>query len=189
MKIEDALLGCTVDATAVEDLAAWCRAAADGGADAVELAGGLREETGLGEAASACREAQTLCFIRDDAALAGRIAADGVVLSGTAEAIGAVRSKLTGGGLAACRVASPDEARLAVGLGADFLVAAGEATGAAAVNGPRGAAAVPVFVEVSRPEGARTAGAMRWWVPDATPDQGRIRDEMARYARLLGRCI
>jgi hypothetical protein len=194
VRLEDAFLYLIVAAEArpAQRLVGLCRGAIAGGADIIHLRG-KAGDAGLRDVVAACRDEGALCVVADDAALAAAAGADGVHLDGADGAVGAARTVLGPSGLIGVSTRTLDGVRLALEVGADYVLHWGgvDAPAAFAAVG-RGAGGFLYAAGIDSLETAGrvvAAGVCRLCVDAARLDENRITEETASYARLLGRSV
>ena len=124
MRLEDAFLYLVVDDERVRqpDAVGFCRNAIAGGTDVIEIGGLGLSVVELEPILEVCREDEALCFVRDDAALAQELGADGVRLTQQHAPVSHVRVAVGDACLVGATTQSLDTARLAVETGVDFLI-------------------------------------------------------------------
>lgn len=197
MKIEDALLYVVLESTGqLQQAVEAAEAAVAGGADVIEMpcarAGGLQVEQAVA-VAQACRTVDALLMLRggpEDAAEAG---ADGVLLDGGDLEVGYARTVAGDGSLVGVAASEPKSAQLALELEPDFLIYEGGAESAAGFAGFRGLSSAVLFAggirSLEEAERVVGVGVYRLAVRAARTVNEGLTDEVAHFARLLGRCI
>lgn len=194
MRLEDAFL-CMV-LTARDHPADWlvrlCRDAVAGGADIILLQGSHQEDM-VRAVASACREEEALCVVADDAELAVASGASGVHLRAANGSVGIARTIMGVGGIVGVSSKTLDDTRLALEVGADYVVHEGGADSpsafAAIGRGSGGFLYAGGIESVAVAERIVAAGVFRLCVDADRLNQERITEDMAEYARLLGRSV
>jgi thiamine monophosphate synthase len=196
VRLEDAFLYFVADPGAAtgDGTADVCRAAIQAGADVIQVGPWGRTDPKVGAAVlDACREEGALLVVGGDAQLAASIGADGVRVDAAEGGIGRLRQVLGEGALVGMTTFTADEARMAVSAGVDYIVH--EAGGAccrdfASIGAGAG---VPIFAGgLAGLEQAREVvggGVFRLCVRGLARGARETKDEVAAYARLLGRVI
>jgi thiamine monophosphate synthase len=193
MRIEDALLFVLLprEWPAVRVLGA-CSAAVACGADAVILRVEHTAPDVAREIGDLCGREGALWFVRGAARAAAGCGADGILVETGDGGLPAARLSLAPAALVGMAAPGPDEARLALSLGADFLVLEGAWAAAGAQALGRNAGVPLVAGGVRSREQARAAlegGAGRVCCEAVAGDDEALRVEVAEYAALLGRTL
>jgi len=197
VKLEDSFIYFMIDVSTAEasGIVAACEAAIGSSADIVQLRG-LRETDKhlVAEVAAVCRRDDALLILAEDAYLASEADADGVHLDSEDAAIGIARAVLGDDGLVGMSSNDANEAQLAIEVGADYLLHGGGREGAGALSGIGAGAGVPLFLcglrTVDEARDATERGVYRICLDAAELDAGTdVGEQVASYARLLGRCI
>jgi len=195
VRLEDAFLCLVLDVAAVpaDGVPDLCAAAIAGGADMLRLRGAAAAgREAVARAVTVCRRDDALLVIGGDAALAREVGADGLHLDAADAAIAEARSLLGEGGMVGLSSRTRDEARLAVAVGADYLVheAGVRCRSDFADLGAR--AGIPLFAGgiAGVEEAGRMveAGLLRLCLDAGRLDPaGDLTRQVAAYSRLLGR--
>jgi hypothetical protein len=195
VKFEDALLyvELTVPGPHPAGLAAACRAVAEGGGDILQVAGLSEDAAALRGLVASCRGEGMLYVSGSDPAQAAAVGADGVCLDGASSSIAMARTVLGENVAVGAATRGLDGLRLAVEVGADFVLhldGAGAPAAFAAIG--RGAGALLYAAGIESPataEAVTGAGIFRLGVRIGERDPAAIRSAVAAYARLLGRSV
>lgn len=192
MHLEDAFLCVSLDVDAVVGSSAeWCRHAIAGGADLVMLHPGSGDYSMLQPVADICRDDDAMLVLSGDPDAGTFLGADGVHLPGVDANIGEARAVMGLCCLVGVSVGSIDEARLALQIGADYLLYTGEDLSVLPVL--RSIATVPMYVsdggDFERAKDVIDAGVFRLSVNGSGIAVGDVTESIAEFSRLLGRCI
>lgn len=197
MRLEDALLYLVLDyrGWTPDRAEAVCRGAIAGGADVIHLAAcppSPDADEARQRIAHACREDIALLVVEDDAGLAQSLDATGVLLTDLATA-GQVRTSLGNAFVVGHMSRTLNEARLAVSLNPDFLLHHGGAASASAFAALEGVRSLPLYAGGIRGlDEARElveSRVVRLCIESGILNTDNMKEDMAQYARLLGRSI
>jgi thiamine-phosphate pyrophosphorylase len=196
VRLEDAFLYLVVDLAAVDRSAApaLCGEAVRGGADVIQVRSLRPADRGLAEdILGVCREQGALLIVGADAALAAAVGADGVHLARGDGGIGRARAAVGNGALVGMSSFTADEARLALAVGADYVLHGAGAGCRADFAAIGQGAGVPLFaggVRTVEEAGEIVRGGLFRLGLEAGALGGTLTAEaVARYARLLGRVL
>ena len=195
MTIEDALLYIVIGelSAAGTDLAVICAQAVAGGADIVRIEGGKVAADAAVRVSEICGRDNALFIVGEDPGLAAAAGAQGVHFGSFDGAIGLARATLGFDAIIGFTTRTVDEARLALELGADYLVHNAGAGCRAAFAALRDDASVPLFAGgISGLEEAAEiveSGIYRLCIDSGTFGGNDVVENVAGYSRLLGRLI
>lgn len=200
MKLEDVFLYLILkwrDAAA-DAVCAAVRGAVQGGTDMIQVdcrteGGECRGVDDIRRLVEVCREEDALIVVCESAELAAAADADGVHVPQPELPLALARAVVGPEKLVGVSSYTPNQAALALELEPDYLLHhAGDAS-LAVFAGLHGVTAAPLFV--AGLDGADTArrileaGPARLCVERPVLNEEDMREEMAGYARLLGRCL
>ena len=196
MKIEDAFLYLVLDldTLSLESVPDMCKDAVAAGVDAVQLRGvdATRRDT-VEAVAAVCRQEEALLILANDAELAGELGLDGVHLDDAEGALGVARLSIGEEGLVGVTTRSLDKARLAVAVGADYLVHEVGLQCRADFAGIGPAAGIPLFAGgiggLAEARSMVELGLYRLCINGAVLElDGDLTSQVGEFSLLLGRC-
>jgi thiamine monophosphate synthase len=193
MKLEDAfiyvVLGDDLSGPALVEAGT---AAIAGGADALQVRTDTDDAT-LQALRGTCREEEALFLLRDDMERVEGLDADGMHLSPESMDFGIARAMLDEARLIGMTSRSLDDARLAIEVGADYVLHEGGAGCIGTFAALHDEARVPLFASgiTSLEEAREIVGAniFRLCLNTEHLETGNMTEAVAGYARLLGRSI
>ena len=193
MKLEDAFVYVVLgDNLSGDALVTTGADAIAGGADAL-LARGGTDDDALRALRETCREEQALFLLRDDMACVEALDADGLHLSPASTDFGIARAMLDEARLIGMTSRSLDDARLAIEVGADYVLHEGGAGCIGTFAALHDEARVPLFASgiTSLEEARELVGGniFRLCLNTEHLETGNMTEAVAGYARLLGRSI
>jgi len=197
VRLEDSFIYFMIDASTGEAsrIVSICETAIGCSADIVQLRGlGEGSRDIVDDVAAVCRRDDALLIIAGDPYLASETGADGVHLEEEDEAIGIARAVVGPERLVGMSSSDANEAQLAIEVGADYLLHGGGCEGAGALSGIGAGAGVPLFLRglrsVDEARSVMEHGVYRICLDAAVLDaEGDVGEQVACYARLLGRCV
>ena len=192
MRLEDALLYLVLDTgTAGDaDVAGLAERAIAGGADVIQLRG-MGDEDAVRRVLDVCRREDALAVVAGDAGLAAEVGADGVHLDSQDGSVGVAKTIMGADGMLGVTTRTLNEARLALEVGADYLLhyAGGRCVADFAAIG-RGGGGYLYAAGIDTADIARhvvEGGVFRLCVESTALEMGNLTEEVAVYARVLGR--
>jgi thiamine-phosphate diphosphorylase/hydroxyethylthiazole kinase len=192
MRLEDALLYMVVGGDAVSDpgLADMCGRAIDGGVDIVRVDAAPAESAA--EIGAVCSRHDAIFIVGEDPAAAASVNARGTHYRSIDGSIGLARAVMEPGTIVGFDANTPDEARLGLELGADYLIYNG-GTACPGVFASLGSTGVPLFAGSigggADAEQVVAQGVYRLCIDSALVSGEDATGKAAVYSRLLGRCI
>ena len=197
MRLEDSFIYFMIDVSTAEPsrIVSACEAAIGASADIVQLRGlGDTHRDLVAEVSAVCRRDDALFIVAEDAALASEAGADGVHLESRDAGIGIARAVLGEDRLVGMSSNDANEAQLAIEVGADYLLHGGGREGVGALSGIGAGAGVPFFLRglksVDEAKDVTERGVYRICLEAEELSAGDdVGEQVASYARLLGRCI
>jgi len=199
VRLEDAFLFLSVDLSGPwrADPAAVCAKAIRVGADVIEVrpaaADPDRSAAEVRRIAEVCRRDDALLFVGDDPSLAARAGADGAHLDRSPLTISEARTILDTGGPVGRTARTPEEASLALELGADYLVYEGGCACPGVFAGFRGLTAAPLFAaglaDIEEARAVVQRGVYRLCLAATGSPAETVADRVAGFSRLLGRSV
>ena len=172
-----------------------CESAIGASADIVQLRG-LRDSDRdlVADVSAVCRRDDALFILAGDATLASEAGADGVHLESEDAGIAIARAVLGKNRIVGMSSNDANEAQLAIEVGADYLLHGGGREGVGALSGIGAGAGVPFFLRglrsVDEAKDVTQRGVYRICLEAAELNAGEdVGEQVASYARLLGRCI
>ena len=196
MKLADALLCLVLDAEAAagEGCGALCGEAIAGGVDIIQAPAGERLGVKeIGPLAAICRREDALFLVADDTRLAEQVKADGVLLTGPQMEVGLARAAMRSGSLVGLVSRTPDEAALALHVGADLILHYGGAESRACFEALKGRTTAPLFAaglqSVEEARAVVATGIYRLCLDVRTLQTGAVRELISSISRLLGRIL
>jgi len=196
VRLDDAFLYLVLDLDAVkpDHAADACEQAIAGGVDIFQLrsADDSRRDA-IAAVAEVCRRDDALLVLANEAQLASELGAEGVHLDDVEGAVSQARLAVGDDGIVGVSSRGLDEARLAVAVGADYLVHRAGLQCRADFAGIGAGAAIPLFAGgIGGLEEARSMvelGLYRLCIDGAVLDlEGDLAGQTGEYSALLGRC-
>lgn len=182
-----------------------CEAAIAGGADVVcvtvEREGtdtAAADEASIDREAAlnvrkVCRRDDALFLVRNSGETAAAMEADGLHLDDPAMPVAMMRTQMGGDGVVGVEAQTADLVRLALAVGADYVVHKGGTRCGAVFEGLRDAARVPLFAGgfcgVEEVREFLETGVYRLAIEWDMNTEGDVREGVAAFSRLLGRCV
>jgi len=197
MKLEDAFLYVVFDnGLAGDQLVEACGQAVAGGGDVIQIAAGGDIPVDIDtvrRVVELCGDGEALMMLRDDAELSRALGASGVHLESAGAEMGIVRAMLGDDRIVGVTSDSLDDARLSLEIGADYLLHRAGRNCPAEFMALRDEARVPLFAGglegVEDAESLVANGVFRISIETSRLEKGSLAESVARYARLLGRCL
>ena len=196
MRLEDAFLYLVVESTfsADSDLVTACGEAIAGGADIIQVETCTEGDDAVAaELPELCRKEQALLVVKGDPAVARDLGADGVHLGSRETSMGLARAIAGEDCFVGMSTCSLDEALLGLEIGADYLLHHAGTACVGTFAALRGRAHVPLFAAgiacFEEAEEMVGKGIVRLCVELSRLDAARVKEEVAEYSQLLGRCI
>jgi len=198
VRIEDALLYLVVDLDDVtpDRAAGYCREAISAGVDVVQLRAegpGTGIEAALEQVAEVCRADDALLIVAGVPDTAARVRAAGMHFDALDQPIGYARAVLGQGALAGMSARTIAEATLALSVGADYLVFHGGIESPSILAGLPGIIGIPVFAAgITSLADARqitSDGLHRLCIENGVIGSDNVREGIAEFSRLVGRCV
>lgn len=197
MKLEDAFLYIVFDnGLSGDQLVEACGQAVAGGGDVIQIAAGGGTPVDIETArrvVDLCAREEALLVLRDDAELAMALDASGVHLGAGDADMGIVRAILGDECIIGVTSNSLDDARLSLEVGADYLLHRAGKECSTEFMALREDARVPLFAagleDVADAESLVADGVFRFAIETSRLETANMGESVARYARLLGRCL
>ena len=204
MRLEDALLYAILETgpAGSSDAAERCSQAIAGGVDVIQIAVEDPEGAAPGKGmarddacrvVAACRRDDALAIVQNASAVAADLGADGVLLDNPTMSIAMARSHVGPEGMIGVSARSLDEARLALAVGADYVVQWGGRTCPGIFSGLRGEARVPLYAagmgDLAEAQEVVVNGVYRLCVDWSLLNGADVRERAAEFSRILGRCV
>jgi len=194
MKLEDAFLYFVADLSGMdpEGAVGMCSDAIAGGADVIQLRGeGV--QPAAGDILRVCREEEALLVIGQDASAAVDLGADGVHLDSVSDGIGQARAIIGMDSMVGVSSNTLEDAQLALEIGVDYVIHCAGTRCSGDLAGIGAGAGVPLFaggIDSFADAGQLVeSGVFRLCVESRTVGDGAVRDQVASFARLIGRSI
>lgn len=179
------------DVASEPGLGELCAQAIAGGVDVIRLDGASAGPAS--EVSEVCRREDAIFILAEDPAMAATVHADGIHFGSPDASIGLARAVMGMDAIVGLDVNSPNQARLGLEVGADYLVYGGGTACPGVFASLGGGAGAPLFAGgIAGSDDAASivgGGVYRLCIGSLLLAGDDVTEGAAAYSRLLGRCI